>query len=53
MLIAEGGSGDSIDLLLLDCDVVEPNAALFLKPTLTSQEVVGVMFPRVDHAKFN
>jgi MinD superfamily P-loop ATPase len=34
--------------LLLDCDVEEPNAALFLKPTLTSREEVGIPIPQVD-----
>ena len=35
-------------LLFLDCDVEEPNAALFLKPTLTQQEEVGILIPSVD-----
>lgn len=37
--------------LFLDCDVEEPNAALFLKPTLTSREEVGISIPEVDHDK--
>jgi MinD superfamily P-loop ATPase len=34
--------------LFLDCDVEEPNAALFLKPALTQRERVGVLIPEVD-----
>lgn len=33
---------------LLDCDVEEPNAALFLRPTLTQAEEVNVLVPKVD-----
>ena len=49
--IAAGGSGDLGSLLFLDCDVEEPNAALFLKPTLTSRREVGILIPQVDQAK--
>ena len=35
----------------LDCDVDEPNAALFLKPEFTQREEVGVLVPQVDFAK--
>jgi MinD superfamily P-loop ATPase len=34
--------------LFLDCDVEEPNAALFLKPTLDRREEVGIPIPQVD-----
>ncbi len=34
--------------LFLDCDVEEPNAALFLKPALTHCEEVGIPIPQVD-----
>ena len=37
--------------LLLDCDVEEPNAALFLRPTLDHCEEVGVFIPEVDFAR--
>ena len=37
--------------LFLDCDVEEPNAALFLNPTLTSREQVGIPIPVVDFDK--
>ena len=35
--------------LFLDCDVEEPNAALFLKPELTHREEVGILIPEVDY----
>jgi MinD superfamily P-loop ATPase len=34
--------------LLLDCDVEEPNAALFLRPTIRERRQVGQMIPKVD-----
>lgn len=37
--------------LFLDCDVEEPNAALFLKPDLNHQEKVGILIPHVDYDK--
>ena len=47
--IVAAGSGGPRSLSFLDCDVEEPNAALFLKPTLTSYEEVGILIPQVDH----
>lgn len=41
----------SANPLFLDCDVEEPNAALFLKPTLTHREEVGILIPEVDFDK--
>jgi len=41
----------SADSLFLDCDVEEPNAALFLHPTLDYREEVGILVPQVDEAK--
>ena len=35
--------------LFLDCDVEEPNAALFLKPILNQPEEVGILIPEVDY----
>jgi len=35
----------------LDCDVEEPNAHLFLKPTIERQQPVGIPVPVVDLAK--
>jgi MinD superfamily P-loop ATPase len=34
--------------LLLDCDVEEPNAALFLRPTIEERHEVGQMVPQVE-----
>jgi MinD superfamily P-loop ATPase len=42
-------SGDgAADPLFLDCDVEEPNAALFLNPTIQERREVGQMVPQVD-----
>ena len=43
--LAEDGRGRP---LLVDCDVEEPNAALFLRPTLQQLREVGLMIPQVD-----
>ena len=37
------------NLLFLDCDVEEPNAALFLSPVLERGEQVGILIPEVDY----
>jgi MinD superfamily P-loop ATPase len=34
--------------LFLDCDVEEPNTALFLRPTIQERQEVGLMIPEVD-----
>ena len=39
------------DSLFLDCDVEEPNAHLFLNPTIERREEVGVLIPEVDYDK--
>jgi MinD superfamily P-loop ATPase len=36
---------------LLDCDVEEPNAHIFLKPLITTRETVSIMVPQVDEDK--
>jgi MinD superfamily P-loop ATPase len=36
---------------LLDCDVEEPNAHIFLKPVLASSEPVCIQIPKVDEKK--
>ena len=36
---------------LLDCDVEEPNAHIFLKPVITSSEPVYIQVPEVDEKK--
>ena len=38
---------------LLDCDVEEPNAHIFLKPTFASREAVCIPVPVVDEGKCN
>jgi len=35
-------------ITFLDCDVEEPNAALFLNPTISESQEVGVLVPEVD-----
>jgi MinD superfamily P-loop ATPase len=37
--------------LFLDCDVEEPNAALFLKPSLDHCQEVGILIPEVDYER--
>ena len=36
-------------LLFLDCDVEEPNAHLFLNPTIERREEVGILIPEVEY----
>jgi MinD superfamily P-loop ATPase len=36
---------------LLDCDVEEPNAHVFMKPTITRREAVSIPVPSVDEEK--
>jgi len=36
---------------LLDCDVEEPNAHIFLKPVFDREEAVAVLVPQVDESK--
>jgi MinD superfamily P-loop ATPase len=44
-------NADSSSLLFLDCDVEEPNAHLFLNPTIERREEVGILIPEVDYDK--
>jgi MinD superfamily P-loop ATPase len=37
--------------LFLDCDVEEPNAHLFLNPTIERREEVGILIPEVEYDK--
>jgi MinD superfamily P-loop ATPase len=41
----------AIPPLFLDCDVEEPNAALFLRPEMTARREVGLPIPVVDIAR--
>ncbi len=47
--IAADQSVNSANPLFLDCDVEEPNAHLFLNPTIERREEVGVLIPEVDY----
>jgi MinD superfamily P-loop ATPase len=49
--LAADPSGNPIGPLFLDCDVEEPNAALFLKPAINKRRQVGQMIPDVDSAR--
>jgi MinD superfamily P-loop ATPase len=40
-----------VNPLFLDCDVEEPNAALFLKPLLDQRQEVGILIPEVDYER--
>jgi MinD superfamily P-loop ATPase len=42
---------DSHKVKLLDCDVEEPNAHVFLKPAISGSEPVTIAVPRVDEKK--
>lgn len=41
---------EGISIALLDCDVEEPNANLFLNCRIDSEEIVNVLIPHVDDA---
>ncbi|MFT5699485.1 MAG: MinD superfamily P-loop ATPase [Desulforhopalus sp.] len=41
------------DVNLLDCDVEEPNAHLFVKPTIDKVEPVSTFVPEIDSSKCN
>ena len=41
------------DVQLLDCDVEEPNAHLFINPAFEKTEVVAASVPEVDEDKCN
>ncbi len=48
----QGLAGEtSANPLFLDCDVEEPNAALFLHPTIQERKEVGQLVPAVDPEK--
>jgi MinD superfamily P-loop ATPase len=50
-IAADTQGGAKSDLLFLDCDVEEPNAHLFLNPTIERREEVGILIPEVDYDK--
>ena len=41
------------DVMLLDCDVEEPNAHLFIQPTFNHTETIYTPVPKVDESKCN
>lgn len=45
-----GPHGKPAHPLLVDCDVEDPNAALFLQPAIQERREVGQMIPEVDFA---
>ena len=44
---------DKDKVQLLDCDVEEPDAHVFLKPSITHKEAVSIPVPKVDEDKCN
>ena len=42
---------DSHKVMLLDCDVEEPNDHLFMKPVITGSEAVSIPVPKVAEDK--
>jgi len=46
-----GEAAPESGLTFLDCDVEEPNAALFLRPKLDRYEKVGILIPEVDYER--
>jgi len=42
---------DSYKVQLVDCDVEEPDAHIFLRPAITNSEAVAIPVPRVDENK--
>ncbi|MDO9580957.1 MAG: 4Fe-4S binding protein, partial [Bacteroidales bacterium] len=44
---------DSHEVVILDCDVEEPNAHILLKPVITGSDPVNMLVPRVAEDKCN
>ncbi len=44
---------DSPNIQFLDCDVEEPNAAIFLRPKITKRQLIEIPVPIVDSNKCN
>jgi MinD superfamily P-loop ATPase len=47
-LVAEDGENEARNPLFVDCDVEEPNGALFLHPEIEAQKDVELLIPEVD-----
>jgi len=48
LALALSQSPDGLDVQFLDCDVEEPNAAIFLNPDIIERESAGVPVPEID-----
>lgn len=51
LVLSLAESAKSAGPLFLDCDVEEPNAALFLRPAIQERREVGQLIPEVDAEK--
>lgn len=51
LALAVASAEQNSRILFLDCDVEEPNAHLFLKPSVVAREDVAVRVPRVDASR--
>jgi len=49
-LLENGSRPEGPPPILLDCDVEEPNVALFIQPAIASRKDVGLLIPKVDLA---
>ena len=49
--VAADPSVNPANPLFLDCDVEEPNAHLFLNPSIERRQEVGILIPEVDYSK--
>ncbi|MFA7185895.1 MAG: ATP-binding protein [Victivallales bacterium] len=49
--LALAATAKGLDTVYMDCDVEEPNGALFLKPKITQTEDVNVTVPAIDNSK--
>jgi len=49
--LALAASGRGIDTVYMDCDVEEPNGALFLKPDITDELPTRASVPSIEEAK--
>ena len=42
-----------VNAQLLDCDVEEPNAAIFIQPEIEKSEIINIPIPEIDQTKCN
>ncbi len=50
-LVLSISNDNSYDCQFLDCDVEEPNAAIFLKPNISQARPVSILEPRINFTK--